>query len=162
MKIVITGHTRGLGKEIYNHFVSLNHEVIGLSRSNGFSIPEKINEIVEIAKTSDLFINNAHVGLSQAEFIKKLFRTTKIITSGSMGADHWESGDIYYVEKNRIENLHKICKEFTAQPMLLIKMGYLENYTDRASIPYSQIISAIDFWLQTPRISMIEFNNVRV
>ena len=161
MKVAITGHTNGLGKAIYNHFVSLGHEVIGLSRSNGFSIPEKTDEIVKIAKSCDLFFNNAHVGTTQSDFIKKLFRDTMIVTSGSMGADYWETGDQYYIDKFNIEKTHKVCKEFTKNSMLLLKMGYLENYTDRISISYIQIISAIDFWLQNPRISMIEFNNIR-
>ena len=161
MNVVITGHTSGLGKEIYNHFNSLGHKVTGLSRSNGFSIPEKIDEIVKIAKSCDLFFNNAHVGTAQADFIKKLFQDTMIVTSGSMSADYWETGDQYCIDKFYIEKSHKVCKEFTKKSMLLIKMGYLENYTDRISIPYSQVINAIDFWLQNPRISMIEFNNIR-
>ena len=161
MKVAITGHTSGLGREIYNHFVSLGHEVTGLSRSNGFSIPEKTDDIINIAKSCDIFFNNAHVGTSQADFIKKLFRSTMIVTSGSMGADYWETGDQYYKDKFHIEKTHKVCKEFTKIPMLLLKMGYLENYTDRISIPYVQVINAIDFWLQNPRISMIEFNNIR-
>jgi nucleoside-diphosphate-sugar epimerase len=161
MKIGITGHTSGLGKAIYNHFVSQGHEVIGMSRSTGHTIPEAREDIVKIAESCDVFFNNAHVGLSQSEFIKKLFRKTKIITSGSMGADYWETGETYYIEKYNIEKTHKVCKEFTKLPMLLLKMGYLENYTDRESIPYSQIINSIEFWFKNPRISMIEFNNIR-
>jgi hypothetical protein len=161
MKIAITGHTSGLGKAIYNYFDNTDHEVIGLSRSNGFCIPEKLEKIIDIAKTCDLFFNNAHVGTTQCDFIKKLFKDTMIVTSGSMGSDHWQTGMLYYVEKFQIEKTHKFYRSQTPKAMLLLKMGYLENYTDRKSIPYSQIISSIENWLENPRISMIEFDNIK-
>ena len=161
MKIAITGHTSGLGKAIYNHFNNIGYEIIGLSRSNGFCIPEKLEEIIDIAKTCDLFFNNAHVGTTQCDFIKRLFKDTMIVTSGSMGADHWQTGMPYYVEKFQIEKIHKFHRSQTPKAMLLLKMGYLENYTDRKSIPYSQIISSIKTWLENPRISMIEFDNIK-
>lgn len=161
MKIAITGHTSGLGHAFYNHFVNKGHEVIGMSRSNNYNVLDRFNDIVNIAQNCDVFFNNAHVGTTQAEFIKQLFRKTKIITSGSMGADYWETGEIYYKEKFEIEKAHKVCKEFTKNPMLLLKMGYLENYTDRQSIPYEQIINSVEFWFNNPRVSMIEFNNIR-
>jgi hypothetical protein len=44
--------------------------------------------------------------------------------------------------------------------MLLLKMGYLENYADREPVSYETIINAIDFWMQNPRVSMIEFDNI--
>jgi hypothetical protein len=44
--------------------------------------------------------------------------------------------------------------------MLLLKMGYLENYVNREPISYDTIISAIDFWMQNPRVSMIEIDNI--
>lgn len=161
MKIAITGHTSGLGKAFYEHFSNKGYNVIGMSRSNGYTIPDDLEKIIEIAETSDVFFNNAHVGTSQAEFIKRLFRKTKIITSGSMAADYQEDNNPYYKEKLEIEKVHKVCKEFTKTPILLLKMGYLENYTDRISIPYSQIINSVEFWFDNPRISMIEFNNIR-
>jgi len=161
MKIAITGHTSGLGKAIYTHFDKTNHEVIGLSRSNGFCIPEKLEQIIDIAKTCDLFFNNAHVGTSQCDFIKKLFKDTMIVTSGSMGADYWQSGNPYYLEKLQIEKTHKDYRSQTSMAMLLLKMGYLENYIDRKPIPYKQVISSIEHWLNNPRISMIEFANIK-
>ena len=34
MKIAITGHSRGIGKELFNIF-NVDHQVEGFSRSNG-------------------------------------------------------------------------------------------------------------------------------
>jgi hypothetical protein len=161
MKIAVTGHTSGLGKAIYEHFNNAGHEVIGLSRSNGFSIPEKLQEIIDIVKTCDLFFNNTHVGTSQSDLIKELFKYTMIVTSGSMGADYWKNGNRYYIEKFQIEKSHKMYKKQTSRAMLILKMGYLENYTDCKSIPYNQVINSIELWLENPRISMIEFDNIK-
>ena len=44
--------------------------------------------------------------------------------------------------------------------MLLLKMGYLENYVDKDPISYDTVINSIEFWMQNPRISMIEVDNI--
>jgi hypothetical protein len=161
MKIAITGHTSGLGKAIYSHFNNIGHEIIGLSRSNGFNISEHLQEITDIVKTCDLFFNNAHDGIAQCDLIKTLFKDTMIVTSGSMGADYWQSGNPYYVAKFQIEKTHKDYRRQTSMAMLLLKMGYLENYINRNPIPYKQVISSIENWLENPSISMIEFDNIK-
>lgn len=160
MKVAITGHTSGLGLEIYQHMETLGHSVIGLSRSNGYSLPNDIDKIVNIGLDCDLFFNNAHVGLNQATLISRLFDHTCVITSGSMGADYTHFGNQYYIEKRIIENTHRSLKKKTNNPMLLLKMGYLENYNQPNNIPYTQILNAIDFWLSSPRATVIEFDNI--
>jgi NADP-dependent 3-hydroxy acid dehydrogenase YdfG len=162
MKVVITGHTSGLGKAIYDHMVKKGHDVIGLSRSNGFNFPQKINEAVKIAETADLFFNNAHVNITQAIFLKMLSNKVDIITSGSMGADYAFLDNSYYKDKKAIQEVNKSCRRTSKYNMLLLKMGYLENHTDKNNtILYSQILDAIDFWLKNPRITLIEFDNIR-
>ena len=42
MKIAITGHTKGIGKALYDN-LSQQHEVEGYSRSNGFDISNNID-----------------------------------------------------------------------------------------------------------------------
>ena len=79
MKIVITGHTRGIGKAFYDHFVNLGHEVVGVSRSTGFDIPNDINRIVELATNCDLFVNNIRE-MSTAE-TDKAYRYSMMIFS---------------------------------------------------------------------------------
>jgi hypothetical protein len=43
--------------------------------------------------------------------------------------------------------------------MLLLRMGYLQNYPDRYPVQYTDVLSAIDYWMTHPRVSMIEFEN---
>lgn len=159
MRIIITGHTQGLGKAFYDHF-SKEHEVTGVSRTTGYVLPDDLKRIEELCQGADLLFNNAHVGLVQADIIKNLYNTLPIVTSGSMAANHITSGSVYNVEKRAIEIAHTTRKKISKYPMLLLKMGYLENYVDKASIPYSQVINAVDLWMSNPRISMIEFDNL--
>ena len=74
MKIAVTGHTSGIGKGLYEFYKKANHEVLGFSRSNGYDIEKKSDEIVEQAKDFDIFFNNAYCGFSQ---VKLLFQFWK-------------------------------------------------------------------------------------
>jgi hypothetical protein len=165
MKISITGHTFGLGKEIYNHLTNLGHEVIGMSRSNGYELPTDISKIIAVAETCDVFFNNVHHGTSQATLIEKLYSATSVVTSGSMAGDYWMFNNVnvpqpYSKEKFQIEKAHKKFKKMTHNPMLLLKMGHLTNSKGSSTIPYKYILNGIDFWLSTPRASIIEFDNI--
>ena len=59
MKISITGHTKGIGKAIYD-VLSEEHDVIGFSRSNGFNISDP-RKIFVASIGCDVFINNAYI-----------------------------------------------------------------------------------------------------
>jgi NADP-dependent 3-hydroxy acid dehydrogenase YdfG len=161
MRVVITGHTGGLGLAFFNYFTSRGDDVIGVSRSNGYSLPEKFEEVVALAESADLFVNNLHLHKFQYLFLTRLYNKIPIITCGSMAADYPSAEIIQYsAAKKLIENEHKKLKKNAPFPMLLLKMGFLENWKEYDSIPYSQIINAVDFWLGNPRASMIEFDNI--
>ena len=61
MQVVITGHTKGLGRSLQNHFESMGHTVQGFSFSTGFDINviEHRQKIIEVAQNADIFVNNA-------------------------------------------------------------------------------------------------------
>jgi len=158
MKIAITGHTSGLGRAFYDHF-SKDHEVIGLSRSNGYDITKNQDRIIDAVKDCKLFFNNAYSGIFQGTLITRLHNRLPIVTSGSMGADYAHLDNQYYRDKRTIEKVHKFVAKNRQYPLLLLKMGYLENYADKNYIRYSEVISAVEFWIQNPRITLIEFNN---
>ena len=71
MKIAITGHTRGIGKAIYDS-LSPDYEVLGFSRSNGYDIsdPEQLNSLIAEIQSCDVFINNAYVHKAQTKLLK--------------------------------------------------------------------------------------------
>lgn len=161
MRVVITGHTGGLGLAFFNYFTQSGHEVVGVSKSNGYTLPEKFEEVVELAESADLFINNLHLQTIQYDFLKRLYNKTSVVTCGSMAADYLTADIIQYATaKKLIELEHKKLKKNSPYPMLLLKMGFLENWTQYDSIPYQQIVNAVDFWLKNPRASLIEFDNI--
>lgn len=160
MKIVITGHTSGLGKAIYDHFSKAGHEVTGLSRSTGHDLSTLTDDILSIAGSADLFFNNAYVGHTQSVLLKSLYNTVRTVTSGSMGADHAHLVNKYYRDKRLLELTFDHLKKKEHKSMLMLKMGYLENHADKKFITYDVILSAVDFWIENPRITIIEFENI--
>ena len=160
MKIAMTGHTSGLGLSIYNHFKQKPECIVtGISRATGFDLTTDVDKVVELVKTHkcDYFFNNAYVGDVQSKLLRELSEHT----SGSMAADAAQvKPEPYYVNKFDLEHTHRWIKKNNKLPMLLLKMGYLENYIDKEPVSYGTIISAIDFWIQNPRVSMIEFDNI--
>jgi len=72
LKIAITGHSKGIGKACYD-LLSEEHEVIGLSRSNGYTIDE-VEHIILVANSCDVFINNAYSGTQQSIIFDRLFQ----------------------------------------------------------------------------------------
>ena len=58
MKIGITGHSEGIGNDIYSNLIK-EYDVIGFSRSNGFNI-KNTDKIIEQLENCDVFINNAY------------------------------------------------------------------------------------------------------
>ena len=71
MKIVITGHTKGLGQFLYSHFLNKGFNVIGFSRSTGHDIidPNTRNLIVKELEDADIFINNAYNNFDDSQLI---------------------------------------------------------------------------------------------
>ena len=164
MKIAITGHTSGLGLSLYNHFKQKSDCIVmGISRATGFDLTTDADKVVEFVKTNncDYFFNNAHVVDVQSKLLRELSEHTCVISSGSMAADAAQvKPEPYYLNKFDLEHTHRSIKRNNKLPMLLLKMGYLEDYADREPVSYATIISAIDFWMQNPRVSMIEFDNI--
>lgn len=158
MKIAITGHTSGLGKYLHDK-LKQNHEVVGFSRSNGFLLPDKFIEVLKEVESCDVFINNAYVNDIQARFIENLYNKVALITSGSMAADYTHLNKKYNTDKLLIENTHKKYKKISHMPMLLLKMGYLESYTQYESISYEEVYNYIVCWFENTRGSIIELDN---
>jgi len=91
MKIVITGHTSGIGKALYDLMTEQGHTVVGLSRSNGFDLSKNIDMF--LLKDWDIYINNAQYEFKQTELLYKLFEENKnrdcqIINIGSVSSDN--------------------------------------------------------------------------
>ena len=168
MKVAITGHTSGLGKELHE----LYPDALVFSRSNGYNIKRPEDIVVE-AHECDVFINNAHCGFSQVQLLYILHNMWKhhdktIVCISSNSSDGTKDHpNMYSTEKRALDhaceqlnNIHGAkCK------VICIKPGYIDTprvayVTDAAKIETTElarfIFKLIDlqdsFWV--PKITI--------
>lgn len=94
MKISMTGHTKGIGSQIY-YALENDYSVIGFSRTNGYNImkPSTCKRILEESKDCDIFINNAYVPESQNRLLHMFYKEWEnqpkhIINIGATSPDY--------------------------------------------------------------------------
>lgn len=162
MRCVITGHTIGIGKAIAEYFSSKGWEVIGLSRSNGYDVNSRYDDMVQVARTADLFVNNMSRNNCQVRFLHDLIgKVSKIICCGSIAADfHQQIKDQYSQEKLELKNL---CKQYSMTHQDYTKILHLnisltqDSIETDCGVPHSDIVNSIEFWLSNQRVNNIEF-----
>lgn len=71
MKIAITGHSKGIGKALFEYFENHGHTVVGFSRSGGFDISHESSRqhILNTLASCDVFINNAYALKAQKQLL---------------------------------------------------------------------------------------------
>jgi hypothetical protein len=154
MKVAITGHTKRIGKAIYDAFPNS----IGLSKSQGFDITDKNSrtKIVHAINDCDVFINNAHEGFGQVELLNDVFTAWKdysklIINIGvdTVPYSNWQVVHQQYpVEKvalhSQVELLHnqqRKCK-ITTLGLGYVDTEFNKDY-DGAKLSYKDIVETI-------------------
>jgi NAD(P)-dependent dehydrogenase (short-subunit alcohol dehydrogenase family) len=152
MKIAITGHSAGIGQALYEIFQSNGHEVIGLSRRNGYNI-RSLPKVLEIIKSCDVFINNAQVGFAQTELLfalykewqgienKKIINISTFMTSEPVSALPGIEMTEYYVQKTALEEAIKQLRYLRNWPKLcLVKPGAVATQPNQTSPkPYADV-----------------------
>jgi len=160
MKIVITGHTQGIGKFLFDHYSKLGHEVTGISRSNGYDLTTDIQKAVEVAAGADLFINSACVDRCQLELADLLHDKVKqMIVFGSIAGDYdMIIKSSYSANKKELEKRCKDLSLLTGNQILHLKISMLEDaVSGDVLIKYQEVADAIDFWINNPRITALDF-----
>jgi len=128
MKVVITGHTSGIGLALTRKFPNY----IGLSRSNNCNIND--NEIISKIKDADVFINNAYDKFKQIDLLYNVWEiwkdTKKIICciSSNSPDGYKQHPHPYAVHKEgldfacmQLNNLGKPCRIINVRP------GYVDT-----------------------------------
>ena len=133
MKVVITGHTWGIGKALYQHFQTLGGwEVIGLSRSNGYDIDKDFDKVVEKASGCFLFVNNDYRDKQE------LAEACRLVS----------------INPNGIDMLHLDLSFIDGQdPDPNKPTDFVSDY----NLKFEEIISAVDFWMTNPKVRQMEF-----
>lgn len=150
MKIIITGHTSGIGKTLYEHFLKdPTNTVTGFSRTTGYNLETDIDRIISESIGCDLFINNSCVGESQILLLKGLYdKVGKMVVLGSRMGDY---SDIFNTDYSHIKRrLKEKCHDLSLRPnvkILYINISMLEDAKGmELLIPFEKIVKLVDFW----------------
>lgn len=170
-KIIITGHTSGIGKAIYDKFKEIScREIVGMSRSNGYDIDKDFDKIVEEASGCELFINNAYRDGQQLKLLEALKdKVDMMVVMGSVSRFYPELIPTDYVKDK--QDLAEACRMVSLNPngipLLHLDLGFIEGTTVEANdptafvsdytTPKDDIVDTIIFWAQKPTIRQIEF-----
>lgn len=170
-RIVITGHTRGIGKAIYDKFSEVScHEIIGMSRSNGYDIEKDFDKVVAEATGAEIFINNAYRDQQQLKLFNALKnKVSMMVVMGSVSRFYPELIPTDYVHDKQA--LAEACRLESINPngisILHLDLSFLEGTSidnnDTASfisdynISLNDIVDTIIFWAQKPSIRQVEF-----
>lgn len=134
MRIAITGHSAGIGLALADEYTNLGHEIVGLSRRNGYNI-RNLTKILHPIIDCDVFINNAQAGFAQTELLAavwkewrnqadKLIINISTLMTTHLHADYDYDMEIYRIQKLALENTHHRLRSMEGSPrMILVKPG---------------------------------------
>ena len=170
-KIVITGHTSGIGKAIFDKFTEVScHEIIGMSRSNGYDIEKDFDKVVEEATGADFFVNNAYRDIQQLKLFHALKdKVNMMVVMGSVSRHYPELIPTDYVRDKQA--LAEACRLESINPngipILHLDLSFIQGteihnddptaFLSDYNTPLEDIVDTIMFWAQKPTIRQIEF-----
>lgn len=141
-RVAITGHTRGIGKSLWDRLEKKGFELRGFSRSNGYNLQrvstckKVVQEVLEW--DADAFINNAYVPDNQVRLMYLMY-------------EQWEQ------KPKLIVNLGAISNDNIGN---YIESGYNENWTpyvsDKARLDWASLQLANVFRQGKCRVSLIK------
>lgn len=170
-KILIVGHSRGLGEFLYREFTNLGYHVEGVSRSSGFDIkdPSIRKKLLEKSLEFDVVILCARAGFAQVDFLCELHSWWKsqsfhkqIITIGSKASvDYLTRPDqilTYDYEKLSLEKLAETLSLFRSIRLSHINLDYMQTESimskkelkDQPKLPLKDVAKFIDWIIQSP------------
>ena len=160
-RIAVTGHTKRIGKAIYEAFPG----AVGLSKSGSCDITtlDGRTSIMHHCLSCDVFINNAHDGFGQVEMLNTMFTAWKdqdklIINIGvdTVPYTNWQVVHKQYpVEKvalhsqaELLQNEERKCK-ITTLALGYVDTEFNKNYNG-PKLSYDNIIDTIKWIIDQP------------
>jgi NAD(P)-dependent dehydrogenase (short-subunit alcohol dehydrogenase family) len=120
LKIAVTGHTSGIGKATFDA-LSVDYDVIGLSRSNGYDITTELgrSKIIDAVYDCDVFVNNA--------FDYSNYTDAQVVLARKM-FDMWTGEQKYIVNiSSRVNDFQQINNQQYADAKLSLDKFYEET-----------------------------------
>jgi len=146
MKVLVVGGSSGLGLAISKHFSADQ-----VSRSNGYAVPEKIQEIIDLSFNYDVVIN-CLPDSNQNKLLFPMFEqhdqkslTTYFITVGSMS---WRFHTTEHSKRELFDWAEGLILRNTRLKHTLLNPAYLWNSKNQghlAEISQEEMIKVIDF-----------------
>lgn len=136
MRVIVTGHTSGIGKAFFDFYNEKGYNVQGVSRSNGFDVSNptvRCNLIAHVIQNCDLFINNAYSDDAQLKMMKLIDPYWKNDTSkthvviGSRAADIPISSEKYNRNKKNIDAAAIEMQKTAAYKLMIVKPGRVDT-----------------------------------
>lgn len=157
MRILITGHTSGLGKYLFGQYIDDQHEVFGASRLTGLDLDKDVSQVVLLGQNCDLVILNTNAG--QMEILEALAGKTKVVVMGSIAGQYDQLIQSDY--SNKKKQLAERCKSLSLDPntsLLHLTISMLEDAvsTDKG-ISYKQVYKIINDWIDNPCYNNVDF-----
>lgn len=164
MKVVITGGGHSLNEShvLGKWFVQMFDGSIQLSRSTGYDFYKNYNEIVEVAKTADLFINCSCIDNFQIKLLEDVYgHVPYMIVVGSVSGDfHKALNDNYAKIKYDLKNKCKMIpleKKSNATNLLHLTITEVEDLRNQKDgVNKDQLKDLINYWLKNPIMSNID------
>jgi len=169
MKIAITGHTAGIGQALASQYSSHGHEIVGISRRDGYNI-RNILKICDLIEPCDIFVNNAQAGFAQTELLfemsKRWTRSQKhiIVISTMMTQDPVSvlpgiGMTEYRVQKVTLE--HAVQQLRHTRPGIrftIVRPGNIATSEDKTVPPAADVNNWAAVLIQT--LNMAQSNNL--
>jgi hypothetical protein len=156
MKIAITGHSAGIGQALAKQYESRGHEIVGISRRDGYNI-RVIPKIADMIEPCDMFVNNAQAGYAQTELLfemaqrwqgtrKHIMIISTMMTQDPISPIPGLDMDAYRIQKISLEEAVKQIRHQQLKIKLtLIRPGMVGTAPDRPVPPAADV----DVWAGT-------------
>ena len=148
MKIAVTGPSAGIGQALVKQFKNNGHEIIGLSRRNGYNI-RSLPKVAGMIEPCDLFINNAQVGYAQTELLFEVWRRWQgqqkyIVNISTQMTDMMlppkEEWDEYIIQKKALELANRLLENRNPWPrLLLVRPGSIATQPGQTPPEYMDV-----------------------
>lgn len=114
MKIAITGHKRGIGREFSRQLSKIGHDIVGISRSDGENI-RRVAHTASLIEPCDMFVNNAISMYAQTELLFEVWH-------------RWQSSD----NEHHIWNIStQVCEWLEDRPINGLSMRQSMEYRNQ-------------------------------